>query len=616
MGPNMELRTDAETIGEERDMESRALGNIGVVISDGRREDTVLQYPSYQDGADTALPSTSRSVTAALVNLDEWGHYGGTPEVSTVVSPTVSPGVSDPVTSQQHRGTPEVSTVVSPTVSPGVSDPVTSQQHRGTPEVSTVVSPRVSPGVSETVSPLQTQETPEVSLRVSPGVSETVSPLQTQETPEVSLMVSPGVSETVSPLQYKETPEVSPMVSPGVSILMITQETEGEPGVSRGVSPPCESDTNTPCPEDLELDASSSLPLRDSSFIFAFSAFMTSSAVRSVGGRLFGRTLHHLQPKTVQVSTMGFFWNGKCRSDARLDGKIAIVTGCNTGIGKVTVEEFARRGARVIMACRNVQKAEEAARDIHKSLDQVEGRGEVVIFKLDLSSLDSVRKCAADIIKSERRIHLLINNAGVMLCPYELTVDGYEMQFATNHLGHFLFTLLLLPTILASAPARIVNVSSKAHVAAKSMHFEDVNLTKHYGPIPAYGRSKLANILFSRELAKRLEGTGVTVYSLHPGVVDTDLGRHLDSAFIPGMRWLYKNVGWIFQKNVVQGAQTTLHCALDEKAGTETGLYYDDCAVATPTSYATNDAMASELWTKSLEMVRLPENFDPFVPRK
>ncbi|KAF6216180.1 hypothetical protein GE061_000520 [Apolygus lucorum] len=200
----MELRTDAETIGEERDMESRALGNIGVVISDGRRENTVLRYPSYQDGADTALPSTSRSVTAALVNLDEWEHYGESLGVSTVVSPTVSPGVSDPVTSQQHRGTPEVSTMVSPTVSPGVSDPVTSQQHRGTPEVSTMVSPTVSPGVSETVSPLQSQETPEVSLRVSPGVSETVSPLQSQETPEVSPRVSLGVSETVSPCNPKK----------------------------------------------------------------------------------------------------------------------------------------------------------------------------------------------------------------------------------------------------------------------------------------------------------------------------------------------------------------------------------------------------------------------------
>uniref|UniRef100_A0A0A9Z6E7 Retinol dehydrogenase 11 n=2 Tax=Lygus hesperus TaxID=30085 RepID=A0A0A9Z6E7_LYGHE len=312
---------------------------------------------------------------------------------------------------------------------------------------------------------------------------------------------------------------------------------------------------------------------------------------------------------------MGIFFNGKCRSNARLDGKTAIVTGCNTGIGKVTAEEFAKRGARVIMACRNVKKAEEAAEDIRKSLEQVENHGEVVVFKLDLSSLDSVRKCAAEITGSEPRIHLLINNAGVMLCPYELTVDGYEMQFATNHLGHFLFTLLLLPTILASAPARIVNVSSRAHTTAKSMNFDDVNLTKHYSPITAYGRSKLANILFSRELARRLEGTGVTVYSLHPGVVDTDLGRHLDSAFIPGMFWVYKNVGWIFQKNVVDGAQTTLHCALDEKVGNETGLYYDDCAVAKPTSYATDDAMASELWTKSVEMVRLPEHFDPFTPK-
>ncbi|KAF6212548.1 hypothetical protein GE061_013073 [Apolygus lucorum] len=236
---------------------------------------TSQQHRGTPEVSTVVSPTVSPGVSDPVTSQQ----HRGTPEVSTVVSPTVSPGVSDPVTSQQHRGTPEVSTVVSPTVSPGVSDPVTSQQHRGTPEVSTVVSPtvspgvsdpvtsqqyretpevslRVSPGVSEAVSPLQIQETPEVSLRVSPGVSETVSPLQYKETPEVSPRVSPGVSETVSPLQYKETPEVSPMVSPGVSILMITQETEGEPGGSRGVSPPCESDTDTPCPEDLELDAS------------------------------------------------------------------------------------------------------------------------------------------------------------------------------------------------------------------------------------------------------------------------------------------------------------------------------------------------------------------------
>ncbi|BES93584.1 retinol dehydrogenase [Nesidiocoris tenuis] len=314
---------------------------------------------------------------------------------------------------------------------------------------------------------------------------------------------------------------------------------------------------------------------------------------------------------------MGLFSSGKCVSNARLDGKTTIVTGSNTGIGKATAEEFARRGAKVIMACRNVEKGEKAATDIRKALENVENSGEVIVMHLDLSSLESVRKCAAEIINNESQIHILVNNAGIMMCPRELTVDGYEMQFATNHLGHFLLTLLLLPTILASAPARIVNVSSKLHLWARSMYFDDINLAnKSYSPVLGYGRSKLANILFTKELAERLKGTGVTAYSLHPGVVSTELSRHVDTAFIPGARWFYDKMGWIFRKTPVQGAQTTLHCALDEKAGNESGLYYDDCVVTTPTSCARDSAMAKELWEKSLEMVQLPPGFDPFVARR
>uniref|UniRef100_A0A0A9Z186 Retinol dehydrogenase 11 n=1 Tax=Lygus hesperus TaxID=30085 RepID=A0A0A9Z186_LYGHE len=313
---------------------------------------------------------------------------------------------------------------------------------------------------------------------------------------------------------------------------------------------------------------------------------------------------------------MGLFSNGRCRSQARLDGKTAIITGSNTGIGKETALDFVKRGAKVFMACRDLSKAKKAATDIQRSVEHLENCGEVIVVKLDLSSLSSVRECAAEILATETRIHLLINNAGVMMCPWGLTVDGFEMHFGTNHLGHFLFTLLLLPTILASAPARIVNVSSLAHALANSMEYDDINLKKSYSPVSAYGRSKLANVLFTKELARKLRGTGVTVYCLHPGVVSTELTRHLDSAFLWGARWVYDTLGGWFRKTVEEGAQTTLHCSLDEQAGRETGLYYDDCQVAPTTKYALDESMAHELWERSLQMVKFPAEVDPFVPKR
>lgn len=180
------------------------------------------------------------------------------------------------------------------------------------------------------------------------------------------------------------------------------------------------------------------------------------------------------------------FFSGRCYSKIRLDGKTAVVTGCNTGIGKETVLDFYRRGkdrrpeehlkisffrpsgARVIMACRNLDKAEEAAKDIRVRCKDELNTGEIVTAELNLSSLKSVKDCAQKLNQSEDRIDLLINNAGIMVCPETRTEDGYELQFQTNHLGHFLLTVLLLPKIINSAPARIVNVSSLAHILSKS----------------------------------------------------------------------------------------------------------------------------------------------------
>ncbi|XP_063967091.1 retinol dehydrogenase 11-like [Lytechinus pictus] len=288
---------------------------------------------------------------------------------------------------------------------------------------------------------------------------------------------------------------------------------------------------------------------------------------------------------------------GRCHSNARLDGKTVIITGCNTGIGRESAKDLAKRGARVIMACRNIEKAEEARLDVVR----VSGSSNVVVKKLDLASMKSIRKFAEDIKKEEKQLNILLNNAGIMMCPRWETEDGFEMQLGTNHLGHFLLTLLLLDLIKSSAPSRIVNVSSAAHDRG-SMHFDDILLKKSYGPMKAYGQSKLANILFTRELARQLKGTGVTCYSLHPGVINTELVRHFPSYAAPLLF-----LGSAFLKTPEQGAQTNIYCCVDEKAGQETGLYYKDCATATPTKAAQDNEAAKKLWDLSLKLVGLEE---------
>ncbi|KAL1131361.1 hypothetical protein AAG570_010978 [Ranatra chinensis] len=265
---------------------------------------------------------------------------------------------------------------------------------------------------------------------------------------------------------------------------------------------------------------------------------------------------------------------GKLVHNVRLDGKTAIVTGSNTGIGKVTVKELYKIGARVIMACRDTNKANITMEEIKKEAESCEKVGEIIIHHLDLTSLTSVRKCAQEILSTEEKLHLLINNAGIMMVPKGKTEDGFETQFGVNHLGHFLFTNLLLDRIINSAPARIINLSSSAHERG-SMNWDDLNWERRrYSAFGAYAQSKLANYLFTVELAERLKGTGVTAYSVHPGYVKTDLGRYLDETYFSGTRFLAKMFFSAVYKTPEEGALTTLHCALNEEAGQETGLYY------------------------------------------
>ncbi len=250
-----------------------------------------------------------------------------------------------------------------------------------------------------------------------------------------------------------------------------------------------------------------------------------------------------------------YFRGGRCHSKVRMDGKTVLITGCNTGIGKETAVDMCSRGARyvcttnydlvlvgteqvkgqfntiyfnscrVLMACRSEERMKRAADEV---LIRSKGSGSVALFKLDLSSMESIRRCAKQILQQEERIDVLINNAGVMMCPLTRTKEGLEMQIGTNHFGHFLFTSLLLERIKESAPARIVNVSSLAHEHGR-IDLTDLNYERRaYGRVDAYGQSKLANVLFTKELARRLQGTGVTCYVLHPGAIDTELGRHVE----------------------------------------------------------------------------------------
>ncbi|XP_066244150.1 retinol dehydrogenase 11 [Saccopteryx leptura] len=287
--------------------------------------------------------------------------------------------------------------------------------------------------------------------------------------------------------------------------------------------------------------------------------------------------------------------SGVCTSTVQLSGKVAVVTGANTGIGKETTKELAQRGARVYIACRDVQKGELVAREIQT----MTGNQQVLVRKLDLADTKSIRAFAKGFLAEEKHLHILINNAGVMMCPYSKTADGFEMHIGVNHLGHFLLTHLLLEKLKESAPSRVVNVSSLAHHLGR-IHFRNLQGEKFYSAGLAYCHSKLANILFTRELARRLKGSGVTAYSVHPGTVNSELVRH--SSFMRLMWQLFS----FFIKTPQQGAQTSLHCALTEGLENLSGKHFSDCHVTWVSAQARNETTARRLWDVSCDLLGIP----------
>lgn len=283
---------------------------------------------------------------------------------------------------------------------------------------------------------------------------------------------------------------------------------------------------------------------------------------------------------------------------ADMTGKTVIITGGNSGIGKETAVALAAAGAQTVITARDRAKGEAAIEDIRT---RAAGGGEVGLVVFDLSRLASVREGAAELLERCGRIDVLVNNAGLVLSARQQSADGFEMTFAVNHLGPFLLTELLLDRIKASAPARIVNVSSTAHKQARrGLDFADLQSTTGYSGMQVYGRTKLENIYFTTELARRLEGTGVTVNSLHPGTVATGYGRDGDTT---GLLGLGLKLAPPFLLNAEQGARTSVYLASSPEVEGVTGKYFVRCRARTPSAAARDDSAARRLWEESEKLI-------------
>lgn len=279
-----------------------------------------------------------------------------------------------------------------------------------------------------------------------------------------------------------------------------------------------------------------------------------------------------------------------------MEGKTVIITGANGGIGKETLRDLAKRGARIIMACRNLISANQVRDEI---ANESENRN-IIAMKLDLSSMNSVREFAREFLAKEERLDVLIHNAGYAnTFDKAVSVDGIELTMATNHYGPFLLTHLLIDVLKKSAPSRIVVVASSFYRLA-SVDVEDLNPINSI-PWYLYYVSKGANIMFTKELAKRLEGTNVTANCLHPGVVDTGIWRNTNTFLRPGLFVVNK----MFFKTPVEGAQTTIYVATSEELNDVSGQYFKECKQANPRPYITNPEKCLKLWEESLKIVKL-----------
>uniref|UniRef100_A0A1L8E4R9 Putative dehydrogenase n=1 Tax=Nyssomyia neivai TaxID=330878 RepID=A0A1L8E4R9_9DIPT len=296
------------------------------------------------------------------------------------------------------------------------------------------------------------------------------------------------------------------------------------------------------------------------------------------------------------------------KNHVKMDGKVVIITGANTGIGKETAIDLARRNAKIYLACRDYNRCEAARMEI------IEKTGNTKIYNrhLDLGTLNSVREFVEEFSKEEQRLDVLINNAGVLYLPHSMSVDGCETHMQVNHMSHFLLTHLLLDHLKKAPQGRIVNVSSLGYKSAK-IDKDDFHLQKpnSFGFFRSYCNTKLAQILTTQRLAKELEGTNVTVNSLHPGMIQTEIGRN---AKIPKIiQWLLVPIFYIFfSKSLKSGAQTTVCCAVDPDLATVSGQYFSDCEVVQfkkLKGQAKDQDINDFVWEESLRLAKIPKNF-------
>jgi NAD(P)-dependent dehydrogenase (short-subunit alcohol dehydrogenase family) len=286
-----------------------------------------------------------------------------------------------------------------------------------------------------------------------------------------------------------------------------------------------------------------------------------------------------------------------------MTGKTVVVTGGNSGIGLETAAALAQMGARVVLTARSASRGQAAVQAL---AGRSSGARPVELVVFDLADLSSVRAGAAELLERCSRIDVLVNNAGLILTERSETVDGYESTLAINHLGPFLLTNLLLPRLIESAPSRIVNVASTAHNAArKGMPFDDLQSTGRYAPMRVYGESKLANMLFTTELAARLAGQGVTANSLHPGTVRTGYGADGDAK---GLLALGLKIARPFFLSPEKGARTSVYLASSPEVAQTTGLYFAKCKPKKSRKQARDTAGARRLWTVSDQLVGLPSD--------
>lgn len=273
-------------------------------------------------------------------------------------------------------------------------------------------------------------------------------------------------------------------------------------------------------------------------------------------------------------------------NSADLSGRTFLITGANTGIGRATAAGLAKRGGKVFVACRSAEKGRAAVAEITAAT----GNDAVLFLPLDLADLASVRDCAADFLARGEPLHVLINNAGVA-GSRGLTKDGFELGFGVNHLGHFALTVALLDRLAASAPARVVTVASDAHYQARGIDFDAVRRpTVSRTGLREYAVSKLSNVLFTQELARRTEGHGIATSALHPGVVASDIWRRVPWPVRPLMK--------LRMLSNEQGAATSLYCATAPELADVSGRFYENCRERQPSTVATPE-LAGALWQHS-----------------